>query len=143
MRETASSIGRNRLQRRFSAQEPRVAFSVCGRWEQVLAAVPIIDTNTEQPVDLWVLPECRPIKEFLESQPCIHQVYFSPVNTNGLSCCENPPPFLPVYGRYRDVIPLNVIHRAINNEPLDHSYLQRVALANGLRPPSPGFRFRW
>lgn len=136
MRGMLVSAGRYRDRSGSALTDRDLAFTVAGKFHHLLLSLPVIDANTNTPVDLWTTPETAPLKELLERQPCIRRVFFSPHRPGRPAPIASIGRPIPVYGRYR-----HVIHLQLPERPSD--YLPRLlARTHDLREPSPGFRLR-
>ena len=136
MRGMLVSAGRYRDRSGYAFTDRGLAFTVEGTFHHLLLSLPVIDANSDTPVDLWTTHASAPLKELLEWQPCIRRVFFSPHRT------ETPSPItavgrsIPVYGRYRRIIHLRF------SEPTSEFLPLLLAKAHDLREPSPDFRLR-
>ncbi len=130
------SAGRYRDRSGSAPTDRDLAFTVAGTFHHLLLSLPVIDANSDTPVDLWTTPENAPLKELLEWQPCIRRVFFSPHRTQTPSPITGVGRSIPVYGRYRRVIHLRF------SEPASEFLPHLLAKAHDLREPSPDFRLR-
>lgn len=85
-----------------------IAVAVVGSLREIALVVALIETAGIEPVDLWLDPVCRPLKSVLEQRPGIRRVLFSPDRFDPHDRSVISQGQLPVYGRYREVIPIGI-----------------------------------
>lgn len=105
MQGLAFSLARSgwRRERGSGSGGVAVAVAVAGGPGEVLRVLPTIAGEVEEPVDLWLLPVCRWLREPLERQSFVRRVYFAPTERDGVDQ-DGAGAAVPVYGRYREVV---------------------------------------